>query len=74
MNRATVSSQTILGILASTGLLLAGGEPMYEFTRSTIDGGRVMRSLGGEFELSGTLGQPDAAVMEGGGFELKGGF
>ena len=30
---------------------------------------------GGEFELSGTIGQPDAgATMTGGDFELTGGF
>ncbi len=40
----------------------------------TIDGGGVMRSTGGDFELSGTIGQPDAGVLEGGGFVLTGGF
>ncbi|MBU0617025.1 MAG: hypothetical protein KKI02_04860 [Planctomycetes bacterium] len=30
---------------------------------------------GGDFELSGTIGQPDAGpVMSGGGFDLTGGF
>jgi len=35
-----------------------------------------MRSAGGDFELSGTIGQPDAGVMIGGEgeFELSGGF
>jgi len=50
------------------------GPPEYEVTRATTDGGGVMRSTGDEYELSGTMGQPDAGVMEGGGFELKGGF
>jgi len=45
-----------------------------EITRSTIDGGGVMRSIGGEFELSGTIGQPDAGTMSGDGFDLTGGF
>ena len=42
----------------------------------TIDGGGDMFSTGGEFELSGTIGQPDATtvVMTGGDFELTGGF
>lgn len=40
----------------------------------TVDGGGVMRATGGEFELSGTVGQPDAGVMAGGDFELTGGF
>lgn len=46
----------------------------FEITRSTIDGGGVMRSTGGAFELSGTIGQPDAGTMSGGAFELNGGF
>jgi len=41
----------------------------------TIDGGGDMWTTGGDFELSGTIGQPDAsAVMAGGDFELAGGF
>lgn len=41
----------------------------------TIDGGGDMWTTGGEFELSGTIGQPDAgAVLIGGDFELTGGF
>ena len=58
-------------ILAFT---MGAGDPTYEITRSTIDGGGTMRSTGGDFELSGTIGQPDAGVMEGGGFTLSGGF
>ncbi len=41
----------------------------------TIDGGGEMGSVGGTYELSGTIGQPDAgAVMTGSGYELVGGF
>ena len=41
----------------------------------TVDGGGDMWTTGGDFELSGTIGQPDAgAVMAGGDFELTGGF
>jgi hypothetical protein len=46
----------------------------FEISRSTIDGGCTMFSAGGDFELSGTIGQPDAGVMEGDGFTLTGGF
>lgn len=63
------------GIVLTTGLLIAGVvEPGFEITRSSIDGGGVMKSTGGEFELSGTIGQPDAGVMSAGEFELTGGF
>lgn len=49
----------------------------YEITRSTVDGGGVMHSQAGGFELSGTIGQPDAGPasgMTGGGYTLTGGF
>ena len=42
----------------------------------TIDGGGEMFTTGGDYELSGTIGQPDAngTAMTGGNFELTGGF
>jgi hypothetical protein len=46
----------------------------FEITRSTIDGGGAMNSFGGDFELSGIIGQPDAGTLSGSGFMLTGGF
>lgn len=42
----------------------------------TIDGGGAVFSSGGDYELSGTIGQPDAnaIVMTGDDLELTGGF
>ena len=40
----------------------------------TIDGGGKISSTGGGFELSATVGQADAGVSSGGGFQLTGGF
>lgn len=74
MKRATITCLAILGLLATTAILAAGGAPIFEITRSTINGGGVVRSTGGEFELSGTIGQPDAGTMTGGEFQLSGGF
>ncbi len=45
----------------------------YEINWSTIDGGGG-RSSGGQYELLGTIGQPDAAYSAGGDYELLGGF
>ncbi len=45
----------------------------YEISWSTIDGGGGTSS-GGDFVLSGTIGQPDAGVMAGGSYVLSGGF
>ena len=55
-------------------LVAGAGPPEFEMSRSSVDGGGVMRSTGGEFELSSTVGQPDAGVMTGGEFELAGGY
>ena len=58
-------------VLALSGVALA---QEFEMTRWTIDGGGVMRSTGGDFELSGTIGQSDAGVMVGGVLDVNGGF
>lgn len=73
MSWRTYSVFRVLAVVAAVcvGSTLADD---FEITRSTIDGGGVMRSTGGEFELSGTIGQPDAGTMSGGGFDLTGGF
>jgi hypothetical protein len=46
----------------------------FDLSWHTVDSGGVMKSTGGAFELSGTIGQADAGSMAGGGFELNGGF
>jgi hypothetical protein len=46
----------------------------YELSRHTVDGGCVMHTAGGRFELSGTIGQPDAGKLTALGYELTGGF
>jgi hypothetical protein len=54
-------------------LASAPGEE-FDLSWHSIDGGGVIHSTGGDFELSGTIGQPDAGTMTGGTFELTGGF
>jgi hypothetical protein len=62
------------------GLLLLGSAAsavaQVELNWFTIDGGGEMFTTGGDIELSGTMGQPDASVsvMTGGDIELIGGF
>jgi hypothetical protein len=65
--------------LVATGILAVRAlgdvpEDGFRIARSTIDGGGNVRCSGGNFELSGTIGQPDAGVLAGGDFELTGGF
>jgi hypothetical protein len=45
----------------------------YRIVWSTIDGGGG-RSSGGQYMLTGTIGQPDAGHSQGGRYELLGGF
>ncbi len=64
----------LLGLTIS--VLVVGTVLSQDFSLSwyTIDGGGTT-STGGDFELCGTIGQPDAGVtVTGGDFELTGGF
>lgn len=45
----------------------------YQIVWSTIDGGGG-QSSGGQYKLTGTIGQPDAAYSAGGDYEVLGGF
>ncbi len=67
-----------IGIRVMSILAIAAAGAVFaddlEITRSTIDGGGAMHSTGGDFELSGTIGQPDAGTMSGDEFDLTGGF
>ena len=61
----------VLSILAL--VLIATAFADYEMSRSTIDGGGDTSS-GGQYIVSGTIGQHDAAYSEGEQYELLGGF
>ena len=63
---------TALLLVASVALAQSGGG--YDLTWSTIDGGGATWSEGGGYSLGGTIGQPDAGVLSGGGYTLAGGF
>ncbi len=60
-------------LLTLLPLAVAPGQN-YQIDWHSIDGGGVMFSTGGNFELGGTIGQADAGLMTGGNFELSGGF
>ena len=46
----------------------------FDVSRFTIDGGGAMFSTGADFDVSGTIGQPEAGTLTGGDFVLIGGF
>ena len=75
MRRTAIGIGTV-GVIAAVAVVVGavGGGPEFDLSWHTIDGGGVMRSTGGDFELSGTIGQPDAGAMSGGDFTLTGGF
>lgn len=60
-------------LLMMTPAIFAGD---FDMSWITVDSGGVSPVSGGEFELSGTIGQPDANVMvaSGGNYELQAGF
>jgi hypothetical protein len=61
-------------VLFASVLLAPAAVADFDLNWNTFDGGGHMWTTGGSFELSGTIGQPDAGVMTGGNFELTGGF
>ncbi len=62
----------LLSLLASVALAQSGGG--YDLTWNTVDGGGYTWSEGGGYALGGTIGQPDAGTLSGGGYTLTGGF
>jgi hypothetical protein len=54
--------------------LRQGGAASYGLTWWTVDGGGTTLSRGDGYALGGTIGQPDAGVLRGGGYTLAGGF
>lgn len=61
--------------LAVFGALLvaAAAAPAADVSPSTIDSGGAT-SAGGTYEVTGSIGQPDAGEVSGGSFVLSGGF
>jgi hypothetical protein len=74
-SKIMIKAAAFLTILISALSLaqLLGGD--FEFIKNTIDSGGGTSS-GGDFSLTGTIGQPDASLQasSGGGFRLEGGF
>ena len=62
----------ILAAIAS--LAPAASGQTFDLSWYTIDGGGEMFTFGGDYELSGTIGQHDAGTLTGGDYELAGGF
>ena len=65
----------VVGILiAVAGLVHAQSDGDYELTWYTVDSGGVTFGTGDGYQLGGTIGQPDAGMLNGGRYILVGGF
>jgi hypothetical protein len=73
MKRALAIFLIVVLVLSVSGWSLAASEAGFELSWSSLDGGGGV-SRGGGLTLSGTLGQPDAGALSGGGYQLAGGF
>lgn len=69
-----MKTRLFLGILTCCMSVAFASGQTYDLSWHTIDGGGAMVTTGGSWELSGTIGQPDAGSMTGGSWELAGGF
>lgn len=73
MKARIVIALVIVIVFIVSGLVHAqsGG---YDLTWYTVDNGGVSFRIGNEYQLGGATGQPDAAMLSGGGYTLVGGF
>ena len=62
---------TLLLVLSSA---LAQADGDYDLSWWTVDGGGQSFNSDGRYSLGSTIGQPDAGILEGGGYTLVGGF
>jgi hypothetical protein len=73
-------AQILLPLLVTLSLLLGSGglvraqSATYDLSWWAVDGGGVSFSQLGDYSLSGTAGQPDAATWLGEPYSLTGGF
>ena len=67
--------RTVLTILGISGFNSLASAQSLDLSWNTIDGGGTMFTTGpGGYELSATIGQPDAGMMSGDTYQLLGGF
>lgn len=65
---------TLLWMLSAVLSVSAQSGGGFELTWSTIESGGSTFSTGGGYTLAGTIGQTDAGQLQGGSYQLVGGF
>jgi len=75
-NKVLILMATAAFVLLSAGVGLAQSGNGYDLSWWTVDGGGTTfsTSADGAYTLGGTIGQPDANVLQGGDYTLAGGF
>ena len=61
-------------LLFTTWAIQAGSGGSYEIDWYSMDSGGTMATTGGSFELQGTIGQADTAVIAQDTYEIQAGF
>lgn len=67
-------TRDFIALIIAVSFTTAAAAQSYEMTWSSVDGGGIAGATGGPYELSATLGQPDAGDLAGGAYVLRGGF
>ncbi len=65
---------TLLLVLLLGSVVYAQANGDFDLSWNTIDNGGVINGSGGDFGLSGSIGQADAGMLSGGDFAVSGGF
>jgi hypothetical protein len=74
IRKVTLLIGMVLLALSVTVMVYAQSGGDYDLSWNTIDSGGSMGSTGGDFALSGSIGQAEAGIVAGGEFALSGGF
>ncbi len=79
MMKRTLSVCCLIGLIITLLLIASAAQAQsgggYDLSWWTVDGGGgVGQSGGSSYTLEGTVGQPDAGVLEGGLYTMSGGF
>jgi len=74
MKRTTLTSMTVLALLAVAMPAVGQSGGAFRIRAATVDGGGATIVAGGNLHMGGTIGQADAGALGGGVFIVRGGF